>query len=267
MTDQNTSIAITGNHGGLMPQNFEGLWNMAKIFAQSGMMPKGLEKPEAVFTAVQYGLEVGLSPMQAVQNIAVVNGRPTIWGDAMLGLVRGSGKLAKIQEEITGDGDKQAAICRVWRVGEEEPVVSVFSMSEARHAGLSTKPGPWSQYPRRMLQMRARSFALRDMFPDVLKGLHSREEAQDIRQVDGEVVERAPNPLKAMRDAAPVNTDTGEILSAPADNGQGPIYQYRAQLAEIADTKGIATLLLGLPKEIIAELKEDIAAARARVGN
>lgn len=206
-------IEVSG-HGGLMPQNFEGLWRMAQVFATSGMMPRGLEKPEAVFTAIQYGLEVGLTPMQAVQNIAVVNGRPTIWGDAMLGLVRGSGKLAKITEEVIGKDDAMEAMCSVWRVGEENPTVQSFSVSDAKRASLWGKTGPWTTNPKRMLQMRARSFALRDKFPDVLKGLYSREEAFDIKVVEGEVIEKAPNPLKAMRDAAPVDTETGEVLAS-----------------------------------------------------
>lgn len=165
--------------GGLRPENFEGLWRMSQIFAASGFMPKGMDKVESIFVAVQLGMEVGLSPMSAVQNIACINGRPTIWGDAMLGLVRGSGLLERIKEDLIGDGDTTEAICSVWRKGEEDPSVSRFSVADAKRAGLWGKAGPWTQYPRRMLQMRARGFALRDKFSDVLKGLQSREEVQD----------------------------------------------------------------------------------------
>ena len=179
MTEDKTRALITMTPGGaLTPGNFEGLWRLSEIMAASGMMPKNIERPETVFVAVQMGLEVGLSPMSAVQNIAVVNGRPTIWGDAMLGLVRGSGLLAAISEVTTGEGDATTAVCTVTRRDDPGETVGKFSVADAKRAGLWGKAGPWTQYPRRMLQMRARGYALRDKFPDVLKGLHAREEVE-----------------------------------------------------------------------------------------
>jgi hypothetical protein len=179
-TKQNAEIVI--QNGALTPRNFEGLYRLATIMSASGMMPKGMDRPESVFVAVQMGLEVGLSPMQAVQNIASINGRPTIWGDAMLGLVRSSGLLEAIKEEFSGEGEHIEAVCHVWRKGEDEPTVGRFSLLDAKRAQLWGKAGPWTQYPLRMLQMRARAFALRDKFSDVLKGLHAREEMEGVQE-------------------------------------------------------------------------------------
>lgn len=167
--------------GGLVPTDLEGLWRLATIMAKSGFMPKGIETQEAVFVAVQMGLEVGLSPMQAVQNIAVINGRPAIWGDAQLGLVEGSGVLEVFKEQFEGDfpRDDFKAICIARRRGRSELITNEFSIADARRAGLWDKSGPWKQYPKRMLKMRARSFTLRDGFADVLKGLKSIEEVRD----------------------------------------------------------------------------------------
>jgi hypothetical protein len=166
---------------GLVPQNFEGFWRLANIMSGSGFVPRDIAgKPEAVFVCLQFGAEVGLSPMQSVQNIAVVNGRPSIWGDAMIGLVEASGKLEELEEKIEGEGPDAKAVCIVKRKGRKNPVERSFSMADAQTAGLAGKSGPWAQYPKRMLQLRARSWALRDAFADVLKGLYSREEAADI---------------------------------------------------------------------------------------
>ena len=177
------ALISTSASGALIPQNFEGLYRMATIMAASGFMPKGMEKVESVFVAVQMGLEIGLSPMQAVQNIALINGRPCIWGDAMIGLVRGSGKLEAIKEEMQGEGESTTAICHVWRVGEDDPAIGRFSVADAKRAGLWGKQGPWTQYPKRMLQMRARAFALRDKFADVLKGIYAREEMEGVPEI------------------------------------------------------------------------------------
>jgi len=185
-----TPIISTTKTGALLPGNFAGLWRMAQIMAASGFMPKGMERVESVFVAVQFGMEVGLSPMQAVQNIAPINGRPAIWGDAMLGLVRASGLLDAIKEEFVGESDQTTAVCSAWRRGEDNPIIGRFSVQDAKRAQLWGKPGPWQQYPRRMLQMRARGFCLRDGFPDVLKGLYAREELEgQSEQYMGQVVE------------------------------------------------------------------------------
>jgi hypothetical protein len=108
-----------------------------------------------------------------------VNGRPSVYGDAALAVCKASAVCEYVIESIEGDGDQMVATCTAQRRGYPQPTVVRFSVSDAKKASLWGKTGPWSQYPRRMLQMRARGFALRDAFPDVLKGLVTAEEAQD----------------------------------------------------------------------------------------
>jgi hypothetical protein len=163
----------------LRPSSFNELAQFSTMAAKSSMVPPGFRgKPEDIMLAVQMGSEVGLSPMQALQNIAVINNRPSLWGDAMLGLCRAAAVCENIAEKLEGEGDAMAAVCMAKRRGSS-PVVARFSVADAKKAGLWNKAGPWQQYPQRMLQMRARGFALRDAFPDVLRGLISAEEAQD----------------------------------------------------------------------------------------
>jgi hypothetical protein len=163
---------------------------LSKLITASGLLPSSyLNAPDPVaacFVALQLGAEVGLSPMASVQNIAIINGRPGLFGPAMLAVVEASGKLVQIEEFIEGEGDARKAVCIVQRVGRKARRAE-FSVADAKRAGLWDKrgkngqPGPWQQYPDRMLQARARSFLLRDVFPDVLSGLaQSVEELQDI---------------------------------------------------------------------------------------
>ena len=160
------------------PKNLSEAMQLANILADSTIVPKDfIGKPGNVLIACQWGMELGLAPLQAMQSIAVINGRPAIWGDAMLALVQASGKLEDISEEITEDGE--TATCTIRRRGKPEPVKRSFTMAEAKRAGLAGKQGPWQQYPRRMLQLRARGFALRDAFADVLRGVAIAEEARD----------------------------------------------------------------------------------------
>lgn len=160
----------------LTPQTLDEAMQFAAMISKSNIVPKDYQgNPGNVLVAVQWGMELGLQPLQAMQNIAVINGRPSIWGDAMLAIVRGSGLLESIKEEISETG----AVCTIKRLGED-PVSREFTLDDAKRAGLNGKQGPWQLYPKRMLQLRARAFALRDVFPDVLRGVNIAEEARDM---------------------------------------------------------------------------------------
>ena len=177
--DMTTEIS-TQRAGGLALQTMAEAMSFASMVAKSDFAPKDFKgKPESCLLAIQHGSEVGLSPMQSLQSIAVINGRPTIWGDAALALVQSSPACEYVKEYIEGEGDNATAVCEVKRRGYPAPTVSRFSMADAKRAGLAGKTGPWSQYPSRMLALRARGFALRNAFADALRGLVTAEEAQD----------------------------------------------------------------------------------------
>jgi hypothetical protein len=206
----------------LRPQSFSELVQFAQMAAKSSMVPAQYKgQPESIMLAIQMGSELGLAPMQALQNIAVINGRPAVWGDAVVGLCRQSPICRDIIEAVTGDGDKMVATCTAVRLGAE-PIVRSFSVEDAKKAGLWGKSGPWSQYPKRMLQMRARGFAVRDAFPDVLRGLITAEEAADTPPRDGFVgttVDARPEPLDAAEpamDPAPRKQTIADWLDALA---------------------------------------------------
>ena len=175
--ERKATLAVGAN--GLVPDSFEGLWRMATMVAGSAFAPRGMaNQPENCMVAMAHGLEVGLGPMQAVQNIAVINGRPSIWGDAMVGLVLGSGLMVDQHLEYEGEPykDTYAAVYTCQRKGFTTPSVSRYSVADAKRAGLWGKKGPWTDYPDRMLGIRARAFGLRNNFADVLGGLYMAEE-------------------------------------------------------------------------------------------
>lgn len=174
---EETALAPIPLVGGVLrPASLEQAIEMASLIARSGMVPKQYDNnPGAVLIAIEMGAEIGLPPMAAIQNIAVINGRPSLWGDAGLAIVRTHPQFVDIVEELDG----QTAVCTIKRRGST-PVTRTYSWDDAKTAGLSSKQGPWKQYPKRMLQMRARWFAMRDAFPDALRGVHSAEESQDL---------------------------------------------------------------------------------------
>jgi len=165
---------------GVQLASLEDAYRFANAIVASGFAPRGMEKPEAVLVAIQLGAELGLTPMAALQNTAVINGRPAIYGDAALALVRASGLLTSYKEEEIGEPGSDAHGYRVTASRGDQTTVETFTLADAKRAKLVGKPGPWSEYPKRMLRFRARGYVLRDLFGDVLKGLRTVEEARDI---------------------------------------------------------------------------------------
>lgn len=164
----------------IIPQTVEEVFRLATAIHKSGLAPSTMSKVEQITVAIMHGMELGLPPMTSVQKIAVVNGRPTIFGDAVPALLLSRG--FRLVEKMDGVDDARGATCCVIRP-DGTKIERRFSIGDAKIAGLWGKAGPWKQYPDRMLQMRARGFAARDGAADVLAGLYIAEEAQDIEIV------------------------------------------------------------------------------------
>lgn len=182
---------------GIVPRDIAEAYRLAEAIHQSGMAPAGFETPQKIMIAMMAGMELGLPPMAAVQSIAVINNRPCMWGDALIGVVRANPLCVFIKEWIEGEGESMVAHCKTHRKGEPEPVEMTFSVFDAQRAGLwqteavvrkksrdggfydKANDSPWFKYPKRMLQMRARAWCLRDVYADVLKGIQVREEIED----------------------------------------------------------------------------------------
>lgn len=172
-----TPIAL-GASGTIKMVSVDELMRFCRWIINSKMSPKGIESPEAAMVIIQHGAEVGLQPMQALRGIAFINGRPSLFGDAALAVCMAHPAFEDKSE--TYNAETQTARCMMKRKGQSE-VVRTFSVADAKHAGLWGRQGPWSSYPQRMLTMRARSWAMRDAFPDALAGLSITEEVQDFK--------------------------------------------------------------------------------------
>ena len=226
----------------LSPQTFEQAIQFADMLARSDMVPKDYRgKPENCLISMQWGAEIGLKPMQAIQNIAVINGRPGLWGDAMIALVRASPLCEYIVEGWHEDG---TAFCRVKRRGEPEQVRE-FSEQDARTAGLWGKQGPWCTSPKRMKQLRARAFALRDVFTDVLRGMDMAEALMDLTaemQAGAPPTQELiplPKPSAPKRDAWP--TDSFEAQFTRWEKAVQAGLKSAADILAMASSKGELT--------------------------
>lgn len=209
---QRPALVSGGAVRAIVPTSIEEAYRMAKAISTAGWAPKSYlvdsYKPEKgydesrIVVGIMHGLELGLTPIAALQSIAVINGTPSIWGDGALAIVQASGLMEDFREEpiVSEKGVVTGYVCTAKRRGLATPIVHRFTLDDAQAADLLGKKGPWQQYRSRMLQMRARAWTLRAGFADVLRGLSIAEEAQDVVVVTP--VERAPAPRPRQSRAA-----------------------------------------------------------------
>jgi hypothetical protein len=258
----------------IIPKTFEEAEKYAEFVAKSQLLPKGMGKNE-VFLIIQVGLELGLSPMQALKGMFCVNNRVSIYGDLAVALVLRSGQMEVFDEDNAATTLKQGfGRCRVKRKGStpcridpSKPEIKCldaaaqksrecclehrFSLEDAKAANLLDKDGPWKQYRGRMLQMRPRSWALRDQYADVLMGMSIYEEVIDIPTPHtNAIVEetmaapkrkseatKEPTPPAASDKEPLVVVDPPSTATAPDDAKEGS-GEYLIENIEVVSYKG-----------------------------
>lgn len=222
-------LALLGAHA-LEPQNYKEAEALALALSKSSIIPKELQgNPANCLIGILFVRELGLGVMQGLQNVMVVNGRPSLWGDAVMARVMASDVYGTSKDEWD-EKEGGRSTFTVYRKGQESPVVRTFSMDDAKRAGLTEKPGPWKQYPKRMCFQRARAWALRDAFPDVLKGLRIAEEEYDLNLVKGAggVWEAPTDRAAGAPPAADVPTEPAALENKPKEV-QLPAGTYKLQ--------------------------------------
>lgn len=212
VTAPKPQIMAGGTIAALIPQSLDEAFRVANAIAASGLAPKGLEKPEQVLVSIMAGAELGFAPFQSMQSFAVVNGKPSLWGDAIPALLWSRG--FDIEEWYDDDDNATKAFCKVTRPSGKE-VLRTFSIADAKKAGLQGKQGPWQTAQKRMLQMRARAFAARDGAADVLRGMQVYEEVQDYQQVRD--VTPARTGLRARLEAAKTSSEGFDAAGVSAE--------------------------------------------------
>ncbi len=278
-----TQAAPSGFGMMLSPATIEAAKDLAKTLANSGLVPNAYAgKPEMILIAGAMGHRLGLDIFSAMAGIAVINGRPTLWGDAMLAICQARTDWGGMN--VQQDHKNGSCVVTITRKGHGTGYVGSFSMEEAARAGLADKAGPWKQYPQRMVELRARSYALRGAFADALAGFHCREEMEDVEPRDVEHT-MLPNPAPAKERVAPTEQATATVSATSAHTvpeqqviipPTAPTAPDKPRVVTVAELgvfsaklhKGFGTRALDVIRDIcgkmgagkVAEIKPDMAA-------
>jgi hypothetical protein len=126
------------NKKGIQLTTFPQLLEFSELVKKSGLAPKSFDKVESIVIAIQFGLEIGLAPMQALQGVAVINGMPSLYGDSAKALCLADPSCVRINEGMDGklEDGSLTAWCESLRVGHDEPLRTEFSIADAKRAGL-----------------------------------------------------------------------------------------------------------------------------------
>lgn len=226
------SQSLSAGSRGLVFHSMDEMWRFATAVTKARMAPKTLDSTEKVFIALQMGAEVGLTPMQSLKNIAVIHNSPSMWGDALVAIVRRSPVCEWIKESWTGSGETRKAIVTGKRANDPEHCTREFGYADAKRAGLLSN-ATYKNYPDRMYQNRARAWMFRDLFADLLMGLDVAEEAQDLAysQSRPAITSGDAAPLDSLDDAAELIDD--EPDTTPRDTPDDEPLLSEAELAEL----------------------------------
>ena len=254
------------NRAGFMfPRTFDEAREIAKTMIDSGCIPDWHHEQKnpiaSVMMCLQKGIEVGLSPTEAIQKICRINGVLAIWGDAALGLCKISSDYEYCHE--TYDEAFETATCEVKRKNEPVKVIRTFSRKDAEVAGLwgkvhkrKSKEGRlyevksvWCYHPKRMLQMRARGFALRDCFPHVLLGLYLVEEF-----AGREEVEISPTEQKIIV-LSPEQSNSQAEVHHVADSLKAKLKNKTAEIAKVETSQDLPSSFVE-PKSLAIECQK-----------
>lgn len=229
MTTQRQEMTHSPQGYSLVPRSFEEAERLAGIISNSSICPQSLKgRPSDVLIILQMGHELKLQPMQAMRSLGCINGMPFAYGDGLLALVKRHAEFEDINEWIEGEisSGKATAYCTITRKGKV-PQTRQFSIEDAVRACLWKKPGPWTMYPQRMLQHRARGYCAKDVFPDALFGLMSEDEVRNI-PVASETVIPQGKGLQGLKETLTASVETQknadivdgdyEVISKPIED-------------------------------------------------
>jgi hypothetical protein len=283
-----SALAKIDDHG-IVINNTNDLTTAVRMIVASNLCPKQyVGKPQDAIIAILAGKQVGWGPIQSLQYIAVINGRPGMYGDGPTGLALGSGKVEWIKEWWERDGetvvepndaslkDYPDNLTACWQTkrkdNSESSKVSRFSVSDAKAAGLWGKQGPWCQYTKRMLTCRARAWGLRDNYSDALQGITQAEEWADMQPkrelspvetkmlakaeaesapiVQGEVVE-SPTPTTEVQPTAPLpDVDLAAMMGEKGVKYLKSFATASAAIKEIGKTRTVTLAAEAYIKEL-----------------
>jgi hypothetical protein len=182
----------------IIPRTIAECTDLAERLAKSELLPKALRgKVPDVLMTIMAGQEMGLAPMAALRSFHVIEGKPVMSADGLVAVVLGSGKAVYFERV---EETAESVTYETLRVGAKGPKRCTWTLAQAKAAALNVKDN-WRTFPRAMLAARAKAELARDVYPDVIAGCYTDDEASDWTPpnrdaIDADFVDRPAEPTE-----------------------------------------------------------------------
>lgn len=181
--EQNNALTLNTTTNSIMKVgDIENMMKMAESYIQSGLLPAHIKTPQAALVIMQYGHELSLGPIQALNNIYVVSGKPTLSGNLMSALLRAGGTkwqtLKDFEPVVNDQGQTVDYITTIKFIRDGIEEIVSYTWREAKIAQLTGKDN-WQKYPRNMMYWRCFSLGARRIAADHCMGMYMASELAD----------------------------------------------------------------------------------------
>jgi len=194
MTTENqpsTALAVTSTADGVFTgiQQFENAQRIAKALASSALVPKEYQGQTGLantLVAMEIAGRMGLSPLQVMQNLHIIHGRPSWSSQFIIAMINGCGRFTPLDYNVSGEGDTLSCFAYATEIATGKELRGpVVTMAMAKREGWTTKSGSkWQTMPDLMVRYRAAAFWGRLYVPEFLVGMKTQEEVVDIQEVE-----------------------------------------------------------------------------------
>lgn len=252
---QGPTLAKTDATRAFEPSSIAEGYDLAKLLCASGLLPRGAQRPEAAFAIIATGRELGLTAMQSLRSIHIVDGKPTLSADLIAALCKSRADVCVYFRLV--ESTERVATYETQRKGEPEPTRMTWTWEDAQRAGVTGKDN-WKKYPAAMLRARCITALARAVYPDLAMGVYDPDEVvQEPAVYAGQAEVVRPSPatktepsdgtftklsarIDAARDAASLNSvaaatgkahKAGAITDGQLDAIKAAVTKRRAELA------------------------------------
>lgn len=184
-TEPETALAERPENQIVLPGTMGQMQSMAEYMSKSNIIPSAYQnKPANCYVALEFAQRIGCNAMMVMQNLDIIQGKPSWSSKFMIAVANDCGKYTPIRYEFSGTEGQDDWGCRAYmtEIATGEKLIGVkVTIKMAKDEGWHGKKGSkWQTMPELMLQYRAAAFLLRTYAPELVMGLHTVEERQDM---------------------------------------------------------------------------------------
>lgn len=165
-------------------KTFEHSQRVAKMLASSSLVPQAYQgNVQNTMIALEMANRIGASPLQVMQNLYIVHGKPSWSSSFIIAAINACRKFSPVRFDVTGEGATLACVAWAYDLATGDRLDGPrITMEMANAEGWLNKAGSkWKTMPDLMIRYRAAAFFGRLYAPEILMGMQTADEVEDVQ--------------------------------------------------------------------------------------